>query len=102
MEKKMTTTEMKEILLNKLMDEETDFKKSDITIRKTSKGYKIVIKGYEHIPFEMTTEKDDYFGFIVYINEKFENTCIIAVDNKKDYNFKSALINLGYYIGSRF
>ena len=98
----MTTTEMKEILLNKLKEEETNFKKSDILIRKTSKGYKIVIKGYEHIPFEMTTEKDDYFGFIVYINEKYENTNIIAVDNKKDYNFKKALINLAYYIGSRF
>lgn len=98
----MKTIEMKEILFQKLQDEECYFTKSDISITKTKEGYKIVIKDYEHIPFTITTKKDDYFGYIVYIRDEFEERNIVFVDSKKDYDFKMALVELGYYIGTRF
>ena len=98
----MTTSEMKNILFQKLQDEGCYFKKSDISIRQTKEGYKVVIKDYEHIPFTITTEQDEYFGYIVYVNDDFEEKNIIFVDSKKDYDFTSALIRLGYYIGTRF
>ena len=91
---------MKQILFDKLQSENCYFSKSDISIRKQGNSYKIVIKDYEHIPFTMKTEIDDYFGFciMVYAN----NYDIIFVDSKKNYNFESALLQLGYYIGTRF
>lgn len=99
----MKTTEMKEILFQKLQDEGCYFTKSDISITTTKEGYKVVIKDYEHIPFTITTEEDtDYFGYIVYIRDEFEERNIIFVDSKKEYDFKTALVRLGYYIGTRF
>lgn len=97
----MTTAEMKEILANKLHEENTYFTKSDISIKKQGKAYKIVIKDYEHIPFKMSFDYDDYFGYMVMIaNDSFK--IIAYVDSKKDYDIESALIQLGYYIGTRF
>lgn len=97
----MTTAEMKNILANKLKDEDTYFTKSHISIRKHGEEYKIVIKDYEHIPFTMKFEYDDYFGFCVWVtNDSFKN--IVFVESKKDYDIETALIRLGYYIGTRF
>lgn len=101
----MKTQEMKDVLFKKLQDEQCDFKKSDISITKQKDSYKIVIKGYEHIPFKMTFEHDEYFGYIVHIFNigdiiDYEN--IVFVENQKEYYIKPALIHLGYYIGTRF
>lgn len=97
----MTTSEMKEILAKKLKDEGTYFTTSYISIRKQGEAYKIVIKDYEHLPFKMSLEYDDYFGYTVWIcNDSFKN--IVFVDSKKEYDIKTALIELGYYIGTRF
>ena len=97
----MTINDMKEILANKLKDEGAHFTKSDIIIKKQGESYKIVIKDYEHLPFKMSLEYDDYFGYTVWIcNDSFKN--IAYVDSKKDYDIESALIELGYYIGTRF
>lgn len=101
----MTTQEMKNILFKKLQDEQCDFKKSDISITKQKESYQIVIKDYEHVPFKMTFEHDEYFGYIVSIFNTgdiidYEN--IVFVENEKDYDIKTALIHLGYYIGTRF
>lgn len=101
----MKTQEMKDILFQKLQDEQCDFRKSDISITKQKESYKIVIKGYEHIPFKMTFEHDNYFGYIVSISNTgdiidYEN--IVFVENQKEYDIKTALIRLGYYIGTRF
>lgn len=93
---------MKDILFQKLQNEQCNFKKSDISITKQKDTYKIVIKDYEHIPFKMIFEHDDYFGYIVYIDDCFEHDNIVFVDNKKEYDIKTALIQLGYYIGTRF
>ena len=99
----MKTAEMREILFKKLQDEETNFSKSEISIKKNRNNtYTIVIKGYEHIPFTMSFEEDDYFGFIVYVKDEFEERNIIFVDSKEEYRIDRALIQLGYYIGTRF
>ena len=97
----MTANDMKNILAKKLKDENTYFTKSDISIKKQGKKYKIVIKDYEHIPFQMAFDYDDYFGFIVWVHNDSLKT-IAYVDSKKDYDIESALIQLGYYIGTRF
>ena len=97
----MKTCEMKAILADKLKAENTYFTKSHISIKKIGESYKIVIKDYEHLPFTMKFEYDDYFGFIVWvINDSYKN--IVFVDSKKEYDIKTALIELGYYIGTRF
>lgn len=98
----MTIPEIKEILFQKLQDEQCYFKKSDISITKQKNHYKIVIKDYEHIPFKMLFEHDDYFGYIVYIDNEFKHDNIVFTDSKKEYDIKTALIHLGYYIGTRF
>ena len=99
----MNSTEMKNILFDKLQDESCHFRKSDISIRKNKNNtITIVIKGYEHIPFTMGFEKDEYFGFIVYVHDEFEKCNIIFVDSKVQYRIDRALIQLGYYIGTRF
>lgn len=96
----MTTNEMKTILYNKLQDENCNFSKSDISIRKDGETYKIIIKDYEHCPFRMSFEYDYCCGYIVYLY--IDKTNVIYVDSKKDYDIKTALIELGYYIGTRF
>lgn len=98
----MTTAEMKQILADKLHDESAYFTKSHISINKQKDTYKIVIKDYEHIPFKMSFGYDDYFGYTVWIRDMFEGCNIIFVDSAKDYDIKTALIRLGYYIGTRF
>ena len=45
----MKTSEMKQILFDKLQAENCYFQKSDISIRKSGNNYKIVIADYEHI-----------------------------------------------------
>lgn len=103
----MTIQEMKNILFQKLQDEQTSFKKSDIIIKKVTctkpkyKKYTISIKDYEHETFKMYLEYDNYFSYIVTIlNADYED--IIFIDSKKEYDIKTALIHLGYYIGTRF
>lgn len=101
----MKVAKMKDILFKKLQDEQCDFKKSDISITKQKESYQIVIKGYEHIPFKMTFEYDKYFDYIVSISNigeivDYEN--IVFVENEKEYDIQTALIHLGYYIGTRF
>lgn len=98
----MTTNEMKDILASKLREEGTYFTKSDIRMQQLKKGYKVTIRDYEHIPFIITLEEDDYFGKVVYVKEKWGNTTIIFKDSKKDYPIFETLLSLGYYIGSRF
>ena len=99
----MTTNEMKDILASKLKSEGTYFTKSYISIRKIKNGYRIVIKDYEHIPFTIYMEEDDYFGYCVFIRgmqDYYDD--LVFTYSKKGYPIEEALINLGYYIGTRF
>ena len=100
----MKVKDMKTILYNKLQDENCYFTKSDIDIRKINdKQYKIIIKDYEHITFDMVLcEYTEQYGYMVVVNDLYENACIIINDNKHNYDIENVLINLGYYIGNTF
>lgn len=97
----MKTSEMKDILYKKLCDEGTNFEKSNISIKKVGNSHKIVMKGYENIPFSVKTEYDDGMPeFIVWVS--CNKSIIVYCDSMKDYPFADAMIELGYYIGTRF
>lgn len=99
----MNSTEMKDILFKKFQDEGCCFRKSDIFIRKNSNNtITIIIKDYEHNPFTIRFEYDSYFGFIVCVKDDFDEGDIIFVDSKEKYRIDRALIQLGYYIATRF
>ena len=98
----MTTNEIKATLAEKLHDEGTYFKKSDISVKSTKTGYRIVIKDYEHIPFTVTLEEDDCLGKCVSIHTPFEDDCIVFNCATYDYPLWTSILSLGYYIGSRF
>ena len=98
----MTTNELKDILAAKLKDEGTYFKKSDIKMQKLTKGYKVTIRDYEHIPFIITLSQDEDFGYVVMVKEMWGNPTIIFKDSSKDYPMYETMLSLGYYIGTRF
>lgn len=97
----MTTNELKTILAYKLHAEHAYFQKSDISARKTKSGYRVVIKGYEHCPFTITLEDEEYFGHCVWVRLE-DGDYIHFASSKKSYPIEEAVIYLGYYIGSRF
>lgn len=100
----MKVAEMKQILFNKLQDENAYFQKSDISIKKDgNRKYNIIIKDYEHIPFTMSFEYDDIFEYHIIISDENENIAFVeCVKDYTDADIKLALIELGYYIGTRF
>ena len=123
----MTATTIKKILAGKFEAEGTGFRFNDISATKTTMdmsttwneekddfniekvdAYKIVIKGYEHIEFFLTTDIDDYFGNEVWIYRRDfgESGNIVVSTYGKASGFdkliEEALISLGYYIANRF
>lgn len=98
----MTTNEIKTTLADKLHAEGTYFTKSDISVRSTKTGYRIVIKDYEHIPFTVTLEEDEYLGKCVFIQRPGNCGSIIFNCATHDYPLWTSIIELGYYIGTRF
>ena len=98
----MTANEIKNTLAEKLQNEGTYFQKSDISVTATKTGYRIIIKDYEHIPFTVTLDDDDYFGKCVFITTPFDEDCIIFNSATHDYPIWTSILSLGYYIGSRF
>ena len=101
----MTINEMKDILAQKLKDENCYFSKSDLSIEKGTKDITISIKGTEPFSFIMTFEHDEYFGYITcvhrYFNGKRDMT-ISFIESKQGYDVKQALIEIGYHIGTQF
>lgn len=101
----MKTTEMKEILYNKLKAENTYFTKQDINIKTVNENkYIITIKDYEHINFRMTLSIDENEYEVTisqYYNNKFDEL-VSYQTSRKAYDIEYALIELGYYIGTRF
>lgn len=106
----MTTKDIKEALMYKLIDEGwTGNVEGRISVRKEKDATWITIKDYEHISYKMTQEQDDYFGKIVQIYEYWktdgkleQGDCIAFVDSKHDYRIDQALLQLGYHIGTTF
>ena len=102
-----TEKEMKDVLMNKLKDEGSQFKRSEVVIKPITNGYLIYVKGYEHCTYKITFDYDDFFGYELWITcgnmdewESFE----IIYDNysKTHYDLKHALISIGYQIGTTF
>ena len=97
-----TIDEMKLILAQKFEDEECCFTQEDITIEEQDNGLKIIIKDFEHCPISISKEKDDYFGYVLYVKDECEEEIIGMYNSRRDYPYTEALINIGYYIASRF
>ena len=101
----MTINELKSILADKLQSEGTYFTKKHIHATKTKSGFKVVIEDYEHIPFTIHMEEDDYFGKCVFVQIPGgyeDNSCISFRYSKKEFPLHEAILSLGYYIGTRF
>ena len=94
---------MKQILADKLKDENCYFTKKDIHIQKVNDNkFSIYIADYEHIVFTMFAEEPDgFFDYTVTIVNSFDDYNIF-IESKNGYDYKSAMLNLGYYIGTRF
>ena len=104
----MKTTEMKETLLNKLHDENlTHLKTSDISITKVNtNNYRITLKDFEPFSWSMTLSIDDFDNtyevtISQYYNNKYDEL-VSYQTSRKAYDIEYALIELGYYIGTRF
>ena len=98
----MTTNELKDLLASKLREERTYFTRQHISATKGKNHFKVVIEDYEHIPFYLNMEEDDYFGKCVFVQTPFDDECIAFHYSKKEYPLHDAILSLGYYIGSRF
>jgi hypothetical protein len=101
----MTTKELKDILADKLKSEGTYFTKKHIHATKTKTGFKVIIDDYEHIPFTIHMEEDDYFGKCVFVQTPYDceaEECIAFRYSKNEYPLYEAILCLGYYIGTRF
>lgn len=98
----MKTTEMKKVLLNKLHDENCNFKLSDIHIRKVKEDhYEIQIEDYT--PYRMRLFNDELFGkkdFTVMIIDNVFGSTVAFTTSSKDYDIENALIDLGYWAGN--
>lgn len=102
----MKTTEMKETLLNKLHDENlTHLKKSDISITKANENkYIITLKDFEPFSFimKLSIDENEYEVTISqYFNNKYDEL-VSYQTSQKAYDIEYALIELGYYIATRF
>lgn len=93
-----TVKEMKDVLAKKLKDENTYFTRKDIKLTATEYGFTIQIEDYE--PFKMEWEEDDYFGYMVWVWHDDELVCCETAKSVLDVY--SALISIGYYVGTRF
>lgn len=106
----MSIEKMKSILVQKFKGENCSFTKNDIIIKKaTDTHYQIHIKDYEHIVFNMFLYEDAFFNekgemYIVHITsedmKQFDES--IYIETLTNFDIESALIELGYYIASRF
>lgn len=99
----MTIAKIKDILAEKFKDENCCFTKKDIKITRNGKGdnFTIVIEDYTHCPITITTEIDDYFGKCIWVRYEFEEESELF-DSKYDWQWESAIKNVGYYVASRF
>lgn len=98
----MSILEIKEILVQKFEDEGCGFTDQDIYVTQQDNETTITIADYEHCPIRITEEKDEYFGFVLYVKDDGENEIIGMYDSKRDYPYKEALLNIGYHIANTF
>ena len=100
----LSVSMMKQILADKLKAENCYFTKKDIHIQKVHDSkYAIYIAGYEHIIFYLRLffEDNEHIVFISNKDMRYNDESIM-VESKNNYDYESALIELGYYIATRF
>lgn len=98
----MNVENMKNILAQKLKEENSYLTKSHINMEKHGEDFTIVIKDYEHIYFKMRMYHDDDLGYVVSIYDSFDDCEVVFVNNEKFHDLENALIDLGYHIGNTF
>ena len=103
----MTSVEMKDILYKKLQDEGCYFKKKDISVKRSGRDVVFEIAGYEHCPFTLMVEEDEFFamGYIVMATIPEEGTVADEIVKNKenlDRAIRDVIVRIGYYIGTRF
>lgn len=99
--------EMKDVLMNKLRDEESQFKRSEVVIQAITNGFLVFVKGYEHCTYKISFDYDNYFGYEIWVScgdKKDDNSFEIIYDDysKTKYDLKHALTFIGYQIGITF
>lgn len=96
-----TVRQMKNLLARKLAAEGTYFTSEHIIIDEvTPESCRITIRDYEHIPFNLALIFDDIMGYEVWITCCGDNICYEY--STKYYPIRDAIMELGYYIGTRF
>ena len=94
---------LKDLLAEKLHDEGCYFTKKDISISSVNNNHKVVIKDYEHCPFEVTYTCDEYLGNCVTVWNRQDDTIVhMAECHTWEDGQREAMLYLGYYIGTRF
>lgn len=94
---------LKDLLAEKLEAEGCYFTKKDISIKKQGDSHKVVIKDYEHCPFEVTYVNDAHLNHCVTVWNRENNTIVHMTDsNNWEDGQREAMVYLGYYIGTRF
>lgn len=101
--------EIKQVIFDKLQDENCCFTKKDIHIEATDYGYKIWITDYEHCTFYLHFEYDNEFFFeyetwVCEGSDDYPNDreIICLLNSKTGFRTKEALLNIGYTIGTTF
>jgi hypothetical protein len=102
-----TEKEMKDILMQKLKDENCGFNRSEIKIKPTELGYNIWVVGYEHCTFELKFDYDDMFGYIIVVDKidyKYPDDAINVIyeSSKHIYDLKYVMLLIAYEIASTF
>ena len=99
----MTINEIKKQLAQKFEDEGCGFTKKDISIKRIGNGdhFQIVVADYTHCMIEIWTEVDDYFGNCIWVKDWFDES-VQLFDSKHDWQWESAIKNIGYDIANTF
>ena len=102
-----TVKEMKDVLYSKLKDEGCGFNRKDLHLTPTDYGFKLIVEDYETSTFFIHFEYDEYFGYIVQVDcgseeypEDYE--CISFETSHKMIDLHTALMDIGYYVATRF
>lgn len=102
----MTAAEIKNVLFQKLKDENCSFEKSDISVRQQKvNSYKITIADYSNIVFIVKYDCDD-FGECMTLWRRSQGSThknlLAFEEGHGNEELKRIIVYLGYYIGTRF
>jgi len=99
----MNIEKIKSALAKKFKDEQSGFTKKDIIIEKVNNNeIWIKMRGYEILPISVKQSKDDYFGYVLFIRDIFNDELIEMCESKTNYPWDEAMLEIGYYIASRY